>query len=255
VHPLLLLRHAGELLHRFLEAGARLRPGDALRRAHQRVRRRVERIERLLRERRGGGGVGITLLELLARLLHLILRVPQGGLELRGDERMPSRRRADLLLDRVGPLFDGGLARARRGARFSIAQRDGDFLLAAGAESGWCASSFVHSVWRRCRSSASFASEASSPSRAARLNSSSLRSSSRRSSCWASARRCKACLVASGSRRASASCSSRSRSSSSGVSARCSSSCTSRSRFWNALSSRPAAFAARAISSTACASS
>src|SRR5437667_7689786 len=27
VHPLLLLRHAGELLHRFLEAGARLRPG------------------------------------------------------------------------------------------------------------------------------------------------------------------------------------------------------------------------------------
>src|SRR5437870_2642963 len=65
-----------EQLERLLEAGSRLRAGDSLRRPHQRVRGRVERIERLLRERRGVGGIGIALLELLARLFHLVLRVP-----------------------------------------------------------------------------------------------------------------------------------------------------------------------------------
>src|SRR6266851_1096859 len=41
VHPLLLLRHTGELLERLLEAGSRLRAGDSLRCPHQRVRGRV----------------------------------------------------------------------------------------------------------------------------------------------------------------------------------------------------------------------
>src|SRR6266550_2300521 len=83
VHALLLLRHAGELLEGFLEPGSRLRPGDALRGPHERVRGRVEGVERLLGEGRGGRGTGIALLELLARLLHLILRVPERGLQLR----------------------------------------------------------------------------------------------------------------------------------------------------------------------------
>src|SRR5882762_2888729 len=122
VHALLLLRHAGELLDRLLEAGSRLRPGNALGGPHECVRRRVERIERRLREWRGGGRIGIALLELFARLLHLVLRVPQRGLELRRDQRVPSGGGADLLLDRVRPFFDGGLARARRRARFAVAQ-------------------------------------------------------------------------------------------------------------------------------------
>src|SRR2546425_6325516 len=96
VHSLLLLRHPGELLERLLEAGSRLGAGDALRRPHQRVRGRVERVERLLCERRGSRGIGIALLELLARLLHLVLRVPQRGLELRRYQRMPTGRGADL---------------------------------------------------------------------------------------------------------------------------------------------------------------
>src|SRR5438876_6463927 len=129
VHALLLLRHAGELLDRLLEAGSRLRAGDALRGPHECVRRRVERIERLLRERGGGGGIGIALLELFARLLHLVLRIPQRGLELRRYQRVPSRGGADLLLDRVRPFFDGGLARARGRARFTVAQGVGNFLL------------------------------------------------------------------------------------------------------------------------------
>src|SRR6266566_1023115 len=129
VHALLLLRHAGELLDRLLEAGSRLCPGDALRGPHECVRRRVERIERLLRKWRGGGGIGIALLELFARLLHLVLRVPQRGLELRRYQRVPSRGGADLLLDRVRPFFDGSLARARGRARFTVAQGVGNFLL------------------------------------------------------------------------------------------------------------------------------
>src|SRR6267378_4351744 len=83
VHALLLLRHAGELLEGFLEAGPRSRPGDALRGPHERVRGRVEGVECLLGEGRGGRWAGIALLELLARLLHLILRVPERGFELR----------------------------------------------------------------------------------------------------------------------------------------------------------------------------
>src|SRR5213080_4426141 len=122
---------------------------------------------------------------------------------------------------------------------------------AAAALSGRRASVSFHSAWRRFRSSASAASEASAPSDAARWNSSRLRSSSALSCCCASASRCSACRVASGSSLASASCSSRSRCSSSGVTARCNSCCTSRSRAWNAESSIPAACAARAISSTA----
>src|SRR5258705_4638572 len=83
VHALLLLRHAGELLEGFLEAGSRLRPGDALRGPHERVRGRVEGVECLLGEGRGGRRTWVALLELLARLLHLILRVPERRLELR----------------------------------------------------------------------------------------------------------------------------------------------------------------------------
>ncbi len=77
------MRHAGELLEGFLEAGPRLRPGDALGGPHERVRGCVEGVECLLGEGRGGRGTGIALLELLARLLHLILRVPERGFELR----------------------------------------------------------------------------------------------------------------------------------------------------------------------------
>jgi len=43
---------------------------------------------------------------------------------------MTAGRLPDLLLDGVCSLFDGGLARARRRARFPIPQRVGDFLLA-----------------------------------------------------------------------------------------------------------------------------
>ena len=59
VHPLLLLRHAGELLERLLEPRARLCAGNLLGRAHERMRGGVQRIERLFREWRRGGRVGL----------------------------------------------------------------------------------------------------------------------------------------------------------------------------------------------------
>src|SRR5438093_1616473 len=120
IHPLLLLRHAGELFQRLLESRTRLRAGNPLRGAHQRVRRRVECVERLLGERGGAGGIGIALLELLARQFHLILRVAEGGLELWRDERVTTGCRADLLFDRVCAFLDGGLPGARRGNRFGV---------------------------------------------------------------------------------------------------------------------------------------
>ena len=83
VHALLLLRHARELFERLLETRSRLRAGDLLRRAHQRVGGGVERVQGLFGERRGRRRVGIALLQLLARLTHLVLRVAQGSLELR----------------------------------------------------------------------------------------------------------------------------------------------------------------------------
>ena len=123
------MRHAGELFQRLLESRTRLRAGNPLRGAHQRVRRRVECVERLLGERGGAGGIGIALLELLARQFHLILRVAEGGLELWRDERVTTGCRADLLFDRVCAFLDGGLPGARRGTRFAVTQRSGDFLL------------------------------------------------------------------------------------------------------------------------------
>src|SRR5258706_5690039 len=61
VHALLLLRHAGELLEGFLEAGPRLRPGDALGGPHERVRGCIEGVECLLGEGRGGRGTWVAL--------------------------------------------------------------------------------------------------------------------------------------------------------------------------------------------------
>ena len=124
----------------------------------------------------------------------------------------------------------------------------------AAALSRRVASASFHSACRRRRSSASAASDCSAPSTAARRNSSWLRSSVSRNCRCASARRPSAWRIASGSSRASASCSSRNRCSSSGVSARCSSCWTSARRAWNTVSVRPACCAARATSATACAS-
>ena len=93
------------------------------------MRGRVERVERLLGEWGGDGGVGIALLELLACLLHLILRVAERGLDLRRDERVTTGRGSDLLLDRVGAFFDGRLACPCRRARLPISQGVGDVLL------------------------------------------------------------------------------------------------------------------------------
>ena len=84
---------------------------------------------------------------------------------------------------------------------------------------------------------------ARSPSSAARLNSSLLRSSASRSSCWASASRSSASFVRSASRSLSACCSSCSRSRSSGDSARSSWSRISSSCRCHAVSPRPAASA------------
>src|SRR5207244_8293786 len=77
-----------------------------------------------------GGDVGVRLLEPLARRAHLALSEPERPLELRGDERVPARRGANLALDRVRALLEGGLLRPRGGSRLAAVQRLGDLPLA-----------------------------------------------------------------------------------------------------------------------------
>ena len=109
------------MLHRFLEPRPGLRAGDLLGGAHQGQRRRVERIERLLGVRGGGGGVGIRLLELFARQTHLVLRRTDRRLELGWHERVAPRRLAHLALDGARAFLDGRLVAPRRGAGLAAA--------------------------------------------------------------------------------------------------------------------------------------
>jgi len=94
------------------------------------VGRGVERVEGLLGKRRGRRRVGIAPFQLLARLPHLVWRVPSAASSCGDNQRMTAGRLADLLLDGMRPFFDGGLARAGRRTGFAIGQRVGDFLLA-----------------------------------------------------------------------------------------------------------------------------
>src|SRR5438309_1158703 len=132
VQPLLVARHPGELLDRFGEPAPRLRARDLAAAPREGERRGVEGIDRLFRQRRGLTGVGVPLLELLARRRHLALGKPERPLELRRDERMFPRRLADLPLHGRRPLLHRRLARPRDGAALAAAQRFGHLLLAVG---------------------------------------------------------------------------------------------------------------------------
>src|SRR6267378_4395115 len=132
VQPLLVARHPGELLDGFGEPAPRLRARDLAAAPREGERRGVEGIDRLFRQRRGLTGVGVPLLELLARRRHLALRKPKRPLELRRDERMFPRRLADLPLHGRRPLLHRRLARPRDGAALAAAQRFGHLLLAVG---------------------------------------------------------------------------------------------------------------------------
>src|SRR6266513_1311775 len=132
VQPLLVARHAGELLDRFREPAPRLRARDLAAAPRECERRGVERVHGLFRQRPGLSGVRLSLLQLLARRGHLALRKAERALELRRDERVLPRRLADLPLHRRRSLLDRRLARPRRGTALSAAQRFGHLLLAVG---------------------------------------------------------------------------------------------------------------------------
>src|SRR6266513_579353 len=339
VQPLLVARHAGELLDRFREPAPRLRARDLAAAPREGERRGVERVHGLFRQRPGLSGVRLSLLQLLARRGHLALRKAERALELRRDERVLPRRLADLPLHRRRPLLDRRLARPRPGTALSAAQRFGHLLLAVGERRrlrqraveraerllapragervaprpqrlgeprqlllrglpGPLGAGLVglpgglggplHRGLRLPRGLVRRRERRLPPGRRPELLPHLLdavrqrvrplfeRALPRRRRAVRAPRirrvpfglaplqvfrvggersqrtlRCSACRVASGSSWASASCNSRSRCSSSGVTARCNSCCTSRSRCWNAESLIPAACAARAISSTA----
>src|SRR5881296_1054828 len=90
VQPALRFGEARELLHRLGEPRARARARDLATAPRQRQRRGVQGVDRLARERGGGRGVGLSLLQLLARRRHLALREAERALELRRDERVPA---------------------------------------------------------------------------------------------------------------------------------------------------------------------
>src|SRR5437762_2774882 len=113
VQPLLVARHPGEQLYRFGKPASRLRARYLAAAAGEGERCGVERVHRLLRQRRGLAGVRLSLLELLARRRHLALREAERPLELRRHERVLPGRFADLALHRCCPLLDRGLLRRR----------------------------------------------------------------------------------------------------------------------------------------------
>src|SRR5947208_1147668 len=122
VQPLLVARHPGEQLYRFGKPASRLRARYLAAAAGEGERCGVERVHRLLRQRRGLAGVRLSLLELLARRRHLALREAERPLELRRHERVLPGRFADLALHRCCPLLDRGLSRPRRGTAVAAAQ-------------------------------------------------------------------------------------------------------------------------------------
>ena len=83
IQSLLVAGQAGELLHRFREPAPRLRSPHLTAAAREGERRGVERVHRLLRQRRRFAAVRIALLQLLARRGHLTLGEAQRPLELR----------------------------------------------------------------------------------------------------------------------------------------------------------------------------
>src|SRR3989475_12261802 len=132
VQPALRLGEARELLHRLGEPGARARARDLATAPRQRQRRGVQGVDRLARERGGGRGVGLSLLQLLARRRHLALREAERALQLRRDERVSAGGLADVTLHHCRPLLDRRLARPRGGAALPALQRLSDLLLPPG---------------------------------------------------------------------------------------------------------------------------
>src|SRR6266705_2093440 len=132
VQPALRFGEARELLHRLGEPRARARARDLATAPRQRQRRGVQGVDRLARERGGGRGVGLSLLQLLARRRHLALREAERALELRRDERVSAGGLADVTLHHCRPLLDRRLARPRGGAALPALQRLGDLLLPPG---------------------------------------------------------------------------------------------------------------------------
>src|SRR5881398_540720 len=130
VQPLLVARHPGEQLYRFGKPASRLRARYLAAAAGEGERCGVERVHRLLRQRRGLAGVRLSLLELLARRRHLALREAERPLELRRHERVLPGRFAELALDRCCPLLDRGLSRPSRGTAVAAAHCFGPLLLA-----------------------------------------------------------------------------------------------------------------------------
>src|SRR2546427_3326998 len=111
IQPLLIARQARQLLHRFGEPAPGLPAGDLAAAAGEGQGGGVERVDRVIGEGRRPGGVGVGFFELGARRRHLALGVAQGGVELRGYERVLPGRLTDLARHRVGPLLHRRLAR------------------------------------------------------------------------------------------------------------------------------------------------
>jgi len=121
-----------EPLDRFGESGPRVRPAHLLAALGERHRNRVEGVERVVGERRGGADVRIGLLELAARRGHLALGVTERRVELRRNERVLAGGFANHTCHHVRSFFHGRLLRAGRSARLPAMQRLRHLSLALG---------------------------------------------------------------------------------------------------------------------------